>query len=254
MVPSPGRFLSHLSSSSSGTRSSETRSSGERSFGIRARHLTVWLAVAALGVTACDTAVPARVLYLGDSVMAEAMEEVTNRSLFHTHAYHTIPQAIGGSGLKDLDSYWLPRIRALQLARVEWDAVVIHSGFNDAATGPMRRAPLDADDYARRIDALLEAVGDVPVLWFDIPRNAPLEEPRRDLVNRAIRGATTRWPNLTVLWSSALFVDCPECFDDDQIHRTQIGQERLAEIIIERLDELFPPEPSLLELLLAQTP
>ena len=131
-----------------------------------------------------------RALVLGDS------------NLYYAH--HTVAKAlkdagidarldgIAGYGLKDLDTYWL-RVLPTMLEQTNPDVVVVALGTNDTVD------PADATAFSARLDTLMYAIGNRPVIWVTHYDHRPNQGDRGQHVNADVRVARTRWPNLTVL-------------------------------------------------------
>ena len=98
------------------------------------------------------------------------------------------------------------------------DAVVIELGTNGCGYCP---------SLGEGIDAVMEAVRDVPhVLWIDARSNGPIPDDP-DKVNEAIRDAGDRWDNLTVVDFDELVGD--DDIANDTIHLSDQGQAHFAE-------------------------
>ena len=98
------------------------------------------------------------------------------------------------------------------------DAVVIELGTNGCGYCP---------SLGEGIDAVMEAVRDVPhVLWIDARSDGPIPDDP-DKVNEAIRDAADRWDNLTVVDFDELVGD--DDIANDTIHLSDQGQAHFAE-------------------------
>jgi lysophospholipase L1-like esterase len=134
-------------------------------------------------------------------------------------------RGISGSGLKDLARDWLPAARAIAAAPPA--VVVIALGTNDALLDE------NVGAFAERLDALLDAIGDVPVVWVTHTEHAVQgREPEDErAVNDVIRAAPVDHPNVTVL-DLAPEIDANRALlDTDALHFSELGQHWFADQI-----------------------
>lgn len=163
------------------------------------------------------------VAMLGDSNTYVSIPEL--ETAFDEAGLRSTIRGISGSGLKDLERDWLPAAQAIAAAPP--DVVVIALGTNDALEDPNVAA------FGGRFDALLDAVGDVPVLWVThTERGGQGREPTNErAVNDVIRGAPARHANVTVL-DLAPEIDANRALlDTDALHFSEVGQQWFAERI-----------------------
>jgi len=155
-----------------------------------------------------------RVLVLGDSNLFESGAQV-DAALQGVGLEPTL-RGVPSLGLKDLDAYWLRELPPLLAA--DPAVVVVALGTNDTTT----RADVEA--FSARIDAMLRAIGDRPVVWLTHVEHRPFEVAGGGhSVNEAIRAAATRWPNLTVLDRTGHLEDDPSLLRGDGLHFTEAG-------------------------------
>jgi hypothetical protein len=155
-----------------------------------------------------------RVLVLGDSNLFESDAQV-DAALRGAGLEPTL-RGVPSLGLKDLDEYWLPELDGL--LATDPAVVVVALGTNDTTT----RA--DVERFGSRLDAMMRAIGDHPVVWVTHVERRPFEVAGGGrLVNEAIRTAAIRWPNLTVLDRTALLEQDPSLLHDDGLHFTDAG-------------------------------
>jgi len=155
-----------------------------------------------------------RVLVLGDSNLYESGAQV-DAALRGVGLEPTL-RGVPSLGLKDLDAYWLgelPRLLATDPA-----VVVVALGTNDTDT------PADVEAFSARLDTMMRAIGDHPVVWVThVERRAFEVAGGAHSVNGAIRSAGARWPNLTVLDRSARLGNDPSLLRADGLHFTDAG-------------------------------
>jgi hypothetical protein len=155
-----------------------------------------------------------RVLVLGDSNLSESGAQV-DAALRGIGLEPTL-RGVPSLGLKDLDAYWLgelPRLLATDPA-----VVVVALGTNDTGT------PADVEAFSARLDAMMRAIGDHPVVWVTHVEHRPFEVAGgAHSVNAAIRSARARWPNLTVLDRTARLANDPSLLRADGLHFTDAG-------------------------------
>ncbi len=165
---------------------------------------------------------PVRVLVLGDSNLFESSEQV--EGALSKGGFAPTLSSYPGLGLKDLDAYWLGKLPGLLDA--DPDVVVVALGTNDTSS----RADVDA--FSARLDRMMTALGDRPVVWVTHVDPRPLEVPGgATVVNAAIRAAPTRWPTLTVLDRTPVLTANPELLRDDRLHFTAKGMASFADAI-----------------------
>jgi lysophospholipase L1-like esterase len=155
-----------------------------------------------------------RVLVFGDSNVSEsgAQVDAALRSIGLEPTLRGVPSL----GLKDLDAYWLGELPGL--LATEPAVVVVALGTNDTTS---RR---DVEAFSARLDTMMRAIGDHPVVWVTHVEHRPFEVAGGGhSVNEAIRAATARWPNFTVLDRTALLENDPSLLRGDGLHFTEAG-------------------------------
>ena len=165
---------------------------------------------------------PPRVLVLGDSNLHESEMAVDDalESLSLTSTIHGVPSF----GLKDLDYYWLPELG--RLLRPVPALVVVALGTNDAVGDD------DVRLFPSRLDTLMGALGDRPVVWVTHVARRPDGVPDGgQVVNAAILAAPARWPNLTVLDLTPVLSADPSLLRADELHFSDTGRVVYAERI-----------------------
>jgi hypothetical protein len=94
---------------------------------------------------------------------------------------------------------------------------------------------------AQRIDRMMAAIGDDPVLWVDVKTlvaDGAWSNPHMQAWNLELVAATTRHPNLQLYdWASAVPDDW---FQRDRIHYTATGYTERARLIAEALAAAYP--------------
>jgi lysophospholipase L1-like esterase len=179
------------------------------------------LAVVALPVVCSgEPSPPGTVLLAGDSLLWQARPAV-DRALsddgWTVQSWAVPGSGITGGGSPPVD--WPTRMDEL-VSEHDPEIVVVELGTNGCGPGCS-----SVDDA---IDGIMREVTDVPVvLWLDVREEAPLP-PERAEINDALRNATSRWENLTVLSFDDWFRGHPELLDHDNIHLSSFGQQTLA--------------------------
>ena len=97
-------------------------------------------------------------------------------------------------------------------------------------------------DRAARIDRMMEAIGDDPVLWVNVktlvgPGDAWSGE-NMQRWNEALVAATARYPNLRIFDWAAVVQD--SWFENDEIHYTSEGYAQRGRLIAEALAVQYP--------------
>jgi lysophospholipase L1-like esterase len=114
--------------------------------------------------------------------------------------------------------------------------VVVALGTNDAVL------PEDVGEFPNRAQKLLQALGDVPVVWVTHSERGGGREPANQVtVNNVIRGLPAQHPNVTVLDLAPLLAADPTLLGPDKIHYSSLGRdwfaERLAEAAVARVEQ-----------------
>lgn len=168
-----------------------------------------------------DAQPPARALVLGDSNLFES-GALVDAALRRVGLEPTL-EGIPSYGLKDL-AEWRARLPAL--LATDPAIVVVALGTNDTAT----RA--DVEGFAGRLDEMMRALGDRPVVWVTHVDPRPFQiAGGAAAVNAAIRVAPERWPNLTVLDRTPELTADPSLLRDDALHFTPAGMRAFADAI-----------------------
>jgi lysophospholipase L1-like esterase len=160
-----------------------------------------------------------RVLVLGDSNTVLAQQDV--EGALRAAGLEPTVSALAGYGLKDLD-FWLAELPAL-LAD-DPDLVVVALGTNDALDAA------DAAAFRERLDRMMAALGERPVVWVAHHEGRPEPEgANARTVNAAVREAPVRWPALTVLDLAPLLAADPSPIDVDDVHFSEAGRPWFAQ-------------------------
>ena len=97
-------------------------------------------------------------------------------------------------------------------------------------------------DRVARIDRMMSAVGDDPVMWVNVktldPSNQWYGNEYMREWNAALQEALPRYPNMRVFDWAAVVQD--EWFQDDEIHYTSDGSVMRAALIADALAAQFP--------------
>jgi lysophospholipase L1-like esterase len=159
------------------------------------------------------------VLVLGDSNTVFAETDV--RSAMRDHGVVPDLQAISGFGLKESD-LWLAALP--DLLEKDPDAVLVALGTNDAVDAG------NAEAFSERLDRMMTALGDRPVVWFTHfeGRPEPIGASAR-MVNAAIRAAPSKWKNLTVVDLAPDLAADPSLLEADLVHFSATGRPWFAE-------------------------
>lgn len=156
-----------------------------------------------------------RVLVVGDSIMADSRFEVTNALV--QDGWNVTVEAVATTAIL----YWVPRV-SLLLPTINPDVVTVELGTNESGEVPTVGA---------HIDALMERLRDVPVVfWLNI-REEPPYPPAASSVNLAIEQAAVRWPNMRVVDFDKFFAGHPEWLQPDGIHPNAQGAVALANLL-----------------------
>lgn len=211
------------------------------------------LALAALLLTCCDSTVEGRVCGFGDSILAQAGEEMT----FALGYGRFVPDGTLGVGLDGLPDF-LARSRSdvyapiavmvgarldaatltdwyvgrRQTAGIGCSQVVASWGTNDAGgtIGGFESVEHDLPIPAR-IDAFMQAMQGAQVLWI-VPNTHAAPAGRIEAWQAALADATLRWPKLLLFWGD------PAWIGPDRVHYTEAGQTLLANAVADHLQEM----------------
>jgi len=174
---------------------------------------------------------PPLAVVLGDSNIFLATRELADA--LAKAGFTPVVRGIAGSGVKDDATDWVPAARAIALARPA--VVVVALGTNDAGLAT------DVQAFPARADALLAALGPVPVVWVTHTEagggRAPADERR---VNDAIRGLPVAHANVTVLDLAPLLAAHPKLLGTDELHYGARGREWFADQVAEAATQTVP--------------
>lgn len=179
------------------------------------------LAAAMSGAAGCggEISPPGPVLLVGDSIFAQASEELSwvLRSDGWDATVEAHPGAgIRGGGYDGVD--WPTRLRDL-VAVVDPRVVVVELGTNGCG---------GCDSVAAAIRDDMEQLRDVEaVLWLDVATHGPRAAQGRE-VNAALARAAERWPNVEVLPYDDWLAGQPDLLPPDDVHPTAAGERALA--------------------------
>jgi lysophospholipase L1-like esterase len=137
--------------------------------------------------------------------------------------------------------YWRARLGDA-LRKVEPDAYVVNLGINDTVKRGTPTTPGYAD-YGKKIDYLMELLGNRPVFWTNLPCKV---EPKRRLVgcntvNAALAAARSRHENLTVVdWATVANThrEWMASFTG-RIHHTAAGYRAWSALVAKALESRF---------------
>ena len=157
---------------------------------------------------------PPRVLVLGDSNLFQSDPEVAAA----LRDAGVEPSLLGApsAGLKDLDNFWLAKVRSLLEANP--DLVVVGLGTNDAID------PQNLQRFPARLDRMMTALGDRPVIWITHVDDRPGAPPSAGrAINAFIRDAINRWPRLSVLDFAKVIATDRTVLQVDGLHFSPVG-------------------------------
>jgi lysophospholipase L1-like esterase len=167
---------------------------------------------------------PPLAVVLGDSNSFLASREI--RSALSDAGFTGDVRGISGSGVKDDLEDWFPAAVAVGKARPA--VVVIALGTNDAVL------PEDVRDFPARVELLLQAIGDVPVVWVTHTEAGGGRDAANEvLVNDVIRALPTTHLNVTVLDLAPLLAARPSLLSADKLHYGTEGRKWFAKKLAE---------------------
>lgn len=207
------------------------------------------LALLLLTVTGCKIE---RIVWLvGDSTaQGDLLPALHHEGAIQHHDLVVPVAAIGGAALGRDGASFVERLRSANARGVPADAVVVSLGTNDLADGgqisggvyvPPAWPHVDTpEERAAAIDALMEALPAVPVVWI-VPHPpchdaAPFAE-RESAIEGSLREAQARWPDLAILDAQR---DWYEGSDADAVHFTREGERLAAVAIFDALEGVRP--------------
>jgi lysophospholipase L1-like esterase len=127
-------------------------------------------------------------------------------------------RGISGSGVRDDLRDWFPAAEAIGRGRPS--VVVVALGTNDAVM------PEDAQAFAERAELLLQALGDVPVVWVTHTASGSTRDPADEQrINDAIRALPATHDNVTVLDLAPFIPLEPILLSPDGVHYSEPGRE-----------------------------
>jgi len=215
------------------------------------------IALAAVAVnvafaTPTSTGVPrGTVVFLGDSNEVLSGTALDLDLLDRPNGYVVVNVARPGATIRFGDcarrvpcptyNFWKARV-AGTLATVRPDVWIVDLGINDTV-GPGTAGSPGFANYGDKIDWLMHLLGDVPVLWTNLPCKA---EPSSrsagcNAVNAALAHAPGRHTNLDVLRWDAVANPHPEYLGAPPagVHLTAAGAAAWSALVTHRLDAMF---------------
>ena len=160
-----------------------------------------------------------RVLVLGDSNLFQSGPEVD--AALRDVGVEPALLGVPSYGLKDLDTFWLAKLPGLLEADPE--VVLVGLGTNDASD------PRDLQRFPARLDQMMTALGNRPVIWITHVDDRPGAPPTAGrAINAFIRDAVNRWPNLSVLDFAKTIRAYPTVLQGDGLHFSPEGMHAYA--------------------------
>lgn len=181
-----------------------------------------------------DTAVPAVVLFVGDSHLRGALPEIQAELVDREAGVATVTNAFGGVGVKD-SPYLASRIIGARDATGGLDTVVVGLGTNDVVPDQMTA------EVAAHIDQVIDAVDGAPVLWLTLATTMR-NRPEAVTFNDALADAAARHPNLTLVDFGHEWDEHPAWFAEDGLHLGLDGRAAYAGAVAGALDERLDDE------------
>ena len=98
----------------------------------------------------------------------------------------------------------------------------------------------DAAFYAGRIRELLDLLGDIPVVWFNVWRTDAAYYPKRSATfNATLAEVATEYPNVTVADWASIVVANPKLMAFDGLHLQPVGYRLRAQMYVEAAQMLI---------------
>lgn len=180
-------------------------------------------------INASPTPAPTNVLMVGDSLGTSAAGEIIV-GLNWRYGMSTTMDVRPSTGLQ-INNYtgfvWVPRITALMKHNPQ--RVVVELGTNDALVSTRTMV------YGATITTVMGITSGRPTYWVNVMDCAwshTLFGTRASTINKALRTAATRYPNLHVVDAMTPMCAHPEYFVADHLHLTDAGKAAFAELII----------------------
>jgi lysophospholipase L1-like esterase len=176
--------------------------------------------------------VTGRVVVVGDSLTVGAAENL--QKLADLHGFTLDLSAFNGRTIPE----GIPELQRLDAANA--DLVVVALGTNDSPRPGFDRPTADS-----LIDQVMALMGNAPVLWINVYRDAGTPEgDAAALFNQALVDAQDRYETLTALDWAAFVNAHPEIIDADRVHHTPDGyvvrSRWMRDEIVSRLRERQP--------------
>ncbi len=171
---------------------------------------------------------PATVLVVGDSHLRGALGDLQAEVVDREAGMAVVSNAFGGLGVKD-SPYVVSRLVGATEETGGLDAVVVGLGTNDLIPDQT------TTDVAGRIDEIVDAAGDVPVLWLSLATTMR-NRPGADGFNDELHAAAERHANLSVVDFGPEWDDHPEWFAEDGLHLSVDGRVAYAAAVAGALD------------------
>lgn len=209
----------------------------------------------AVGTTTSNSGTRGVILFLGDSNVTLAAQNIDWSLTWNSHAdngYVPVMASRVGSSIRTPDclqpsgcatfDYWKTRLASLN-GKVVPDAIVVNLGINDTASLGTSTTPGYAS-YPKKIDWFMALAAGRPVLWTNLP--CSIEPASRSTgcttVNYALSLATERWPNLTVLEWNRRALNHTEYMAAPgvDVHYSARGLAAWTAFVVEALDRRFP--------------
>jgi hypothetical protein len=212
--------------------------------------LTVLVEAAADGSSTARPGARAIVAFVGDSNITFGASAIATALAARADPYVAVDYAQPAAAIKSLDCFfgircgtaylWPDRLRATA-GRIVPDAYVVDLGINDAHV-PGEATSFGYSDYAAKIDWLMRLFGSTPVIWSTLPCEIEPADYKAGcaIVNREIRNAPARHPNLTVLEWAPVADPHPAYIRRGEVHYTDAGYAAWADLLVRNLDERLP--------------
>jgi len=206
------------------------------------------LLVGCVFITACRPEPRATVLYMGDSLMDTAIQEIYNGGKLQEGSTLFVFNAILGSGIYNTDGYWIPRLASIQ-SRMTLDMVFISLGTNDSKISP--DAFPGAAGIAEQITELLNSFPATTTVYWIVPHNSIKSADGiypvtfNTVVKEIYRAKDSgQWPNLKLLsfdqWAASQKDKMADYLQRDGIHFNKTGKKAWANMIQSSIDAEYP--------------
>lgn len=189
-------------------------------------HIVV--AIMTLVLAGCDPEADDVGLFLGDSLMAQATEEIQRELLIADRAIIPVMNSIRGMQLVGDNNYWAGRVRSIY-THMTPSIIFISLGTNDS---PEEVYP-GWELVAEGIDNMMREVPTGTRVFWILPYSDAHE--RREEVVAEIEAAAWRWQNLTVLdyklWLGGENLALADMLLEDGTHLNSDGRKHWARLI-----------------------